>query len=271
MLGILTQKPYFLASSGAVELSNAQNISFTNCDNRWNGHLSEGQVMGKLFKNTLFVFRSMLVLVAIVGSNCFGSTDGNAEYWQEIGFDFNMDKDWKVTIREELRVGKSGDDPYAHKTDVGLVYRSLGDWIDVSLSFKKKFERDSSGKFRGENRPHINFMFKGEMFGCKLGDRVRLEYRDKETTEDYWRFRNKFTINSPFTLTEFNLQPYISDEIFINLGESAVNQNRFAAGLSFKLSENIKTNVYYLYKSSMSSSSGWIDTNVIGTNVVFVF
>jgi len=227
--------------------------------------------MGKVFKNTLFVFSSMLVLVTIVGGNCFGSTDGNAEYWQEIGLDFNMDNDWKIRVREELRLGKSGDDPFLHNTDVGLVYMGLADWFDVSLNFKKEYERDSSGKFRRENRPHLNLMFKGEMFGCKVGDRTRLEYRDKETTDDYWRFRNKFTINLPFTLTKYNLQPYLSDEIFINLGESTVKQNRFVSGLSFKLSKNIKTNVYYMYKSSMSASSGWNDTNVIGTSVVFVF
>lgn len=227
--------------------------------------------MGKLFKNRLFGFGLMLVLMMSVGGNCFGSTDGNAEYWQSIGLDFNMDEDWKITVRQELRVGKSGDDPYLHNTDVGLVYKGFADWLDVSLNFKKEFERDSSGKFRRENRPNINLMFKGELCGLKVGDRLRLEFRDKEKTEDLWRLRNKLTINLPFTLTEFNLQPYISDEIFINLGESTVNQNRFAAGLSFMLSENIKTNVYYLYKSSMSSSSGWIDTNVIGTSVVFVF
>jgi hypothetical protein len=227
--------------------------------------------MGEVFKNTLFVFISTLVLMTIVGGNCFGSTDGNAEYWQGIGLDFNLDKDWKITVREELRLGESGDDPHLHNTDVGLVYKGLADWLDVSLNFKKEYDRDSSGKFRRENRPHLNLMFKGEMYGFKVGDRVRLEFRDKEKTEDIWRFRNKFIINLPFTLTEFNLQPYLSDEIFVNLGESTVKQNRFVAGLSFKLSENIKTSVYYMYKSSMSSSSGWIDTNVIGTSVVFVF
>jgi hypothetical protein len=227
--------------------------------------------MGKLFRNTLFVFSTMLILLSIVGGNCFASTDGNAEYWQGIGLDFNIDTDWKITVREELRVGKSGDDPYLHNTDVGLVYKGLADWLDVSLNFKKEFERDSSGKFRRENRPHLNLMFKGQLCGLKVGDRARLEFRDKEKTEDIWRFRNKFTINLPFTLTEFDLQPYVSDEIFINLGESTVKQNRFVAGLSFMLGENVKTNVYYMYKSSMSSSSGWIDTNVVGTGVVFVF
>jgi hypothetical protein len=227
--------------------------------------------MDKLFRNTTIGFVTALVLVTVTGSTCFGSTDGNAEYWQGIGLEFNMDKDWKVTISEELRVGKSGDDPGLHNTDVGLVYKGIADWLDVSLNYKKEFERDSAGKFRSENRLHFNMMFKSEMFGCKLGDRVRLEYRDKELSNDHWRFRNRFKINLPFTLTEYNLQPFVSDEIFINLGESTVKQNRFATGLSFKLAEDIKTTVYYMYKSSMSASNGWTDTNVIGTNIVFVF
>ena len=223
------------------------------------------------FRNTIFIFASTLVLATIFGGTCFGSTDGNAEYWQGIGLDFNMDKDWKITVREEFRLGKSGDDPHLHNTDIGLVYKGFADWLDVGLNFKKEYERDSSGKFRGENRPHLNLMLKGELYGFKIGDRSRLEFRDKEKTEDIWRYRNKLTINLPFTLTKYKLQPYISDEIFINLGESTVKQNRFSAGLSFELRENVKTNVYYMYKSSMSSSSGWIDTNVIGMNVVFVF
>lgn len=224
-----------------------------------------------LFRNTNFIFASVLVLVTVVGGTCFGSTDGNGEYWQGIGLDFNIDKDWKITVREELRLGKNGDAPYLHNTDVGLVYKGFGDWLDVGLNFKKEYERDSLGKFRSENRPHLNLTLKGEVYGLKVGNRSRLEFRDKEKTEDIWRFRNKFTINLPFTLTKYNLQPYVSDEIFLNLGESTVKQNRFATGLSFELRENVKTNVYYMYKSSMSSSSGWIDTNVIGVNVVFIF
>jgi len=223
------------------------------------------------FMKKTTVFLALLGLMTVAGNNCFGSTDGNAEYWQEFGFDYEIYENWKVTLREELKLGRSGGDPYTHNTDVGLVYKGFADWFDLSLNFKKEYERDSSGKFRRENRPHLNFMFKSEMFGCKLGDRVRLEYRDKETSEDHWRFRNKFTVNLPFTLTEYKLQPYVSDEIFINLGESTVKQNRFVSGLSFKVYKNIKANVYYMYKSKMSSSSGWTDTNVIGTNMVFVF
>ena len=226
--------------------------------------------MNKLFKSILFIFTSTVVFGTLLNGTCFGSTNGNGEYWQTVGFDYNMNKDWKLTVRQELRFGKSGGDPYLHNIDVGLVYKSFGDWIDVGLNFKKEFEKDSSGKYRGENRPNLNIMVKGKLFDLDVEDRLRLEYRDLETKEDVWRFRNKTVINLPFKLTKFNLQPYIADEIFINLGESRINQNRSYAGLSFKLSRNIKTSVYYMFKSS-KQSSGWLNTNVIATQIIFLF
>ena len=226
--------------------------------------------MNKLSKSIFFIFTSTLVFGTLLSGTCIGSTNGSSEYWQIVGFDYDMNKDWKITVREEFRFGKSGGDPYLHNTDVGLVYKSLGDWIDVGLNFKKEFEKDSSGKYRGENRPNLNIMVKAKLFDLDVGDRLRLEYRDLETKDDVWRFRNKTVVNLPFRITKFKLQPYIADEIFINLGESRINQNRFYSGFSFKLSKNLKTNIYYMLKSS-KQSSGWLDTNVIGAQIVFLF
>ena len=226
--------------------------------------------MNKLSKSIFFIFTSTLVFGTLSSGTCFGSTNGNGEYWQTVGFDLDMNKDWKITVRQELRLGKSGGDPSLHNYDVGLVYKSFGDWIDVGLNFKKEFEKDSSGKYRGENRPNLNIMLKGKLFDLDVSDRLRLEYRDHDTKADVWRFRNKTVFNLPFKLTKFNLQPFIGDEIFINLGENNINQNRFFSGLSFKLAANIKTSVYYMYKSS-KQSGGWLNTNVIGTQIVWLF
>ncbi len=51
----------------------------------------------------------------------------------------------ELRSHQELRLGKSGDDPYLHNTDVGLVYKGFADWLDVGLNFKKEFEKDGSG------------------------------------------------------------------------------------------------------------------------------
>jgi len=77
-------------------------------------------------------------------------------------------------------------------------------------------------------------------------------------------------VNLPFKLTRFNLQPYIADEVFTNLGESDINQNRLSAGFSFKLAKNLKAGIYYMLKSN-KTNDGWLQTNVIGTQFVFLF
>lgn len=220
--------------------------------------------MNKLAKSILFIITSTLVFGTLPGGTCFGSTNGNGEYWQTLGFDVDMNIDWKITFRQELRFGKSGGDPYLHNYDLGLVRKNFADRIDVGLNFKKEYEKDSSGKFRAENRPNLNIMLKGKLFCLDVSDRLRLEYRNIENKKDLWRFRNKTVLNLPFKLTMFNLQPYIADEIFINLGENNINQNRLFSGLSFKLSPNIKSSIYYMYKSS-KQTGGWLNTNVIGT------
>jgi len=206
----------------------------------------------------------------LLSSVSFASINGNGEYWQHFGIDYNLNKDWKIAIREELRFGKDNGNPYLHHTDIGLVYKSLGDWIDLGFNFKKEYEKDSSDKFRHENRPHFNMMLKGKVLGFDVADRMRLEYRDFEMKEALWRFRNKTTVNLPLKLTKFNLQPYIADEIFINLGESRINQNRLSVGFSFNSAKNLKTGIYYMFKSN-KTRDGWLQTNVVGTQFVFLF
>ena len=103
-----------------------------------------------------------------------------------------------------------------------------------------------------------------------VGNRVRLEYRDFETKDNVWRFRNLVSVKLPFKVTRFDFQPYISEEFFINLGEDNVNQNRLSSGFSWKLWKNITASVYYMWKTNKTNGS-WVNTNVIGTQFRWLF
>lgn len=226
--------------------------------------------MNRVFQANLFLCIAIIAQIMLLSSVSFASRSGNGEYWQKFGIDYDLNKDWKITVREEFRFGRDNGNPYLHNTDIGLVYKSLGDWIDLGFNFKKEYEKDGSDKFRHENRPNFNIMLKGKVFDFDVGNRMRLEYRDFELKETVWRLRNKTTVNLPFKLTGFNLQPYIADEVFTNLGESDINQNRLSAGFSFKLAKNLKAGIYYMLKSN-KTNDGWLQTNVIGTQFVFLF
>jgi len=83
---------------------------------------------------------------------------------------------------------------------------------------------------------------------------------------EYWQ---KQTI--PVNLTKLNFQPYISEEWFVHLGENNIDQNRLIAGVSWPITKNLKSSLYYMWKAGRSKTGGWGNTNVIGTDFKFPF
>lgn len=215
-------------------------------------------------------FAVMAIIVVLISEVCFASDDGDFQYWSTADFSFDINKDWKFTFQEEFRLKESGGHLYRHHSEVGFVYKSFADWVDLGFNYRQVFEKDSEGEWRQENRPHLNVTLKGKLLGLDLSDRSRIEYRDREDKEDVWRYRNKVTVKLPFELTELQLQPYLADEVFITLNDDNVDRNRLYAGVSFKMAQNLKGDVFYLWQSSRSSS-GWTDINVLGTALKFNF
>lgn len=211
-----------------------------------------------------------IIAILSISEICFATDDGDFQYWSKVGASFDIDKDWKFTFAEEFRLGDDAGDLYRHHSDLGLVYKSLADWIDLGFNFRWVFEKDSKDKWRQENRPHLNLTVKGKLFDLDVSSRSRFEYRDRENKKDVWRYRNKVTLKLPLELTSLKLQPYLADEVFINFDEGDFNRNRLYSGLSLNLSKNIKAEVYYLWQSS-ESGGDWKDINVLGTQLKFRF
>ena len=215
-----------------------------------------------------FVVAAMIIAAA--GEICFASGDGDFQYWSTAGASFDINKDWKFAFEEEFRLGDDADELFYHHTDMGFIYRGLGEWIDLGFNYRQVFEKDSEGEWRQENRPHLNVTFKGELFGLDVSDRSRMEFRDRENKEDVWRYRNKLTVKLPFELTNFKLQPYLADEVFITLNDDNIDKNRLYAGFSVKLSKDINGEVYYMLQHSRSNEQ-WDHANVLGTAIKLRF
>jgi hypothetical protein len=211
----------------------------------------------------------MLIPVFLVGRVCFGFDDGDFQYWATAKARFDINKDWHGTVAEEFRLGDDAEKLYYRHTELGLV-TSPADWLDLGFNYRQVAEKDSRDKWIWENRPHLNITLKTKLFNLALSDRSRFEYRDRENKEDIWRYRNKLTLKFPIELTSLKMQPYLADEVFIDFGRSDISRNRFYAGLSVKLSENVFGNVFYLCQSS-ESSRGWKDIHVLGTQLELRF
>ena len=172
-------------------------------------------------------------------------------------------------MEEEFRFGDDADQFYYQHSDLGFTYSGFADWLNIGINYRHIFQ-EKNDKWVRERRPHLNITLKKKVHDWVLSCRGRFEYRDTQNSNDGWRYRDKFTVKTPFKFSRLEIQPYIADEIFVDFDEEELNQNRLYAGFSFKLLKNLKGEIYYFWQRSKKSDE-WIDANILGTKLKFSF
>ena len=196
--------------------------------------------------------------------------DGDFQVWHTENQEMKINKESKLTLEEEFRFGDNANDFYYHHYDIGFV-RDLSKYLNLGIGYRHIYEK-KSGKFKEEMEPYGMATLFWELVGFKFDSRSRLEYRHFDYQLDAWRYRNKFNMKFPWKFTKMQIQPFLADEIFLNLNGIDLNQNRFYSGLGFNLTKNIKGEIYYLLQSTKSSGTCvWTDINVLGTKFKVLF
>lgn len=212
------------------------------------------------------------ILLGLMGVNAYAYDSGDFQVWNTEAEEVKINDNVKVTAEEEFRWGDNANQLYYYHFDAGLLY-AFNKNFDLGINYRQVYER-KKGKFRPENRPNINAILKWGLWGASLSDRNRFEYRHFDYQTDSWRYRNKFTIVSPWKFTRMKIQPYIADEVFISFIGAAFNNNRFYSGFGFTLTKNIKGELYYLLQHTRTvnkDSTNWPFVNVLGTKLKIVF
>jgi hypothetical protein len=211
-----------------------------------------------------------VMAVLLLGECCFGFEDGDFQFWQTAAASFDLNKDWTGAVEELLKFGDDAGHFYYHHTDLGFVYGGLADWIDLGFNYKELFLEDSDGHWSREKRPHLNVTFKGRLGTLDWTDGSRLEFRDRETEEDLWRYVNRLRVKLPWEFTKFKFRPYVADYLYVNLEGRAFDKNRFLSGVSFELTKDIESELYYLWQSGRWDGR-WEELNALGLQLKIAF
>jgi hypothetical protein len=216
----------------------------------------------------LIVVASTISLLLSTVLPAYAFDDGDLQLWNTEIAEAKINDSLKVKIEEELRFGEDVSELYYTHTDGGFTYK-LTDMFDVGLNYRLAYEK-KDGEWKEENRPHVHGTLKWAWQDFKFKDRSRLECRNPEGKSTAWRYRNKLTVYSPWKWTEFDIQPYIADEIFVDFHGEKINRNRLYAGFGLKLIEHFKADLFYLWQSS-GKKGKWTDYNVIGIKLKAIF
>jgi len=215
----------------------------------------------KLFVLTFFL--------AIISTKVYAYDDGDFQAWNTDVEEFKINDDSKIALEEEFRWGDNANEFFYHHYDLGFFY-NLKKYLNIGGGYRHVYEL-KKGKFKIENEPYVTLTLLWGLLGIKFEDRSRMEYRHFDYQTDSWRYRNKFTVKSPWKFTKIEIQPYVSDEILVGFGTTnQLNQNRFSSGLAMNLTKNIKAEIYYMLVTSKSAGI-WTDANVLGTKLKIAF
>jgi len=216
-----------------------------------------------------FLILCLVVLTLLFVPEGFSFGDGDFQYWNTESISKKINDDWKIALVQEFRWGDNARNPYYNHSDLGIVYSGLASWLDVGINYRHVHE-EKSNDWKVENRPHLNADVKWKLFDVAFSNRGRLEYRNREDADNYWRYRNKFSIKLPLQLTKLEIQPYLADEIFYDFDVETLNRNRLYGGFGFKIIKNLKGEIYYLWERTEKSDK-WNDINVLGTKLKLSF
>jgi hypothetical protein len=209
----------------------------------------------------------ILSLFSIVKLYAYDS--GDFQVWNTETEEFEINQDAKIVFEQEFRWGGSAKEFYYQHYDVGFFY-NLQKYLNVGGGYRQVLSK-SQDKFLIENEPYITATLFWGLAGFKFDDRSRLEYNHFDYKDDTWRYRNKFTVKLPWKFTKFEIQPYLSDEIFILFDDSQrLNMNRFSAGLGMTITKHLKGEIYYMLQDTKNFGK-WTDINVLGTKLKLSF
>ncbi len=135
--------------------------------------------------------------------------------------------------------------------------------------------------FITEQRPTFDLCLAAPEFGTlKLDFRSRFEWRDKEGSQGYMRYRERLRLRTSWSVTDFKISPYISEEFFFydkpkQDDADLFGRTRSRIGFTFlpmPSVEAVSCDLYFMVQHDMDdNSSTWDPTNCFGLTVVFKF
>lgn len=198
--------------------------------------------------------------------------DGDWQFWNTESFKGTINDKIGVYGEQEFRWGDGMSQYYYEHSQIQLDFKAL-DWLTISPAFREIYEMNKKGVWYPEHSPQLDLTGKWKIFAdWTFENRARFQYRifDEPDKEDAFRFRNKFTLKSPWKWTPLKINPYIADEIFLQEDKDGIYRNRFSVGVGMQFFKNVKGDIFYMWQAEdkgASSDPQWWSTNILGAKL----
>ncbi len=206
------------------------------------------------------------VLASVLPVRAFDNHDW--QLWTTEGVDYKVTDQWNARLETEFYWGDGMTDLFYRHVDLG-VSRKVVPWFGIGMNHRY-VEQEKNGEWKHENRPSVTGTFYWNMGALRLSDRNRFESRLREDADDCARYRNRLRVSLPREWLGVAVEPYVSDEFFIDSEQQEINENRASAGCASTFHKRFKLDLYYMLQSGKKDDR-WIDANIVGSSVSVSF
>lgn len=228
----------------------------------------------------LIKYVTLLVILSLGGAAF--SADNQIWLKQTLEGKFVPDGDWRGLRFKVEQEERFDEERLIDAETLVLLGWQMNPYLSVYLGHRWVNERAGGrGKMRAEQRPTFNLCLAApECATLRFDFRSRFEYRDRHGDSAYLRYRERFRLRTSWSVTDFNISPYASMELFFSDKpgidkRDLFDRTRTHIGLSFNpfpAHENLTCRLYYMVQHNISHhATSWAPTNVYGLEVGWTF
>ncbi len=220
--------------------------------------------------STIGMLTAGLMVTAVLCPRTYASNSNDFQIWNTDSQELKLNKSFKAVMEEEFRFNNNVSQLYYQHYDGSLIY-AINKYVNCGAGYRQIFEQFRNTRNKSVNEPYVVSTVFWEFAGWKFSDRNRFDFRHfRYGRTDSWRYRNLLKMEFPWKFTPLEFQPYVSDELFFTTIGQSFHENRFLAGFGFKITKEIKSEVYYMLRSTRSGGT-WVRANILGTKFKISF
>ncbi len=132
-----------------------------------------------------------------------------------------------------------------------------------------------------EQRPTLEMRLAApEFWTLRFDLRSRFEWRDKSHAQAYMRYRERFRVRTSWSVTDFRISPFASEEVFLSdkagvRDSDLLDATRSQVGVSFRpvpQDEHLSATLFFMVLHGIrNGAQDWAPINIFGFEVAYAF
>jgi len=162
---------------------------------------------------------SVFILVGIFSKPLLGTEGVNKQndfqIWVINSINSELNKDLNMNFEFEFRFGNDASELYFTYIQPRFTY-PINNWLALTPGYRQLFflEPPEYEKWRTAFIPLIDLFINFDVYGWSILDRNRFQYNFNTIGVNFWLYRNRIRLVSPYKIGKINFNPIIAGEIF---------------------------------------------------------